>query len=266
MVRSARGCVRILDLYFDEQKPADVSADLIRYMHFSRSVLGATCTPSFTMLLDLSQTPSEMLSKMKNETRYKIRRASERDELSYEYSDGKQRDSILRFADHYDRYASLKRLPKVSRRRYVILAEQNALDLSFVGDAAGEILAASSCIRTSWRVRGLQLAAAFRGTSNPSRRALIGRANRYLRWRDILRFREAGIKTFDFGGWFAGTDDPDKLRVNDWKAEFCGEIVEEFVCEEAVTLKGRIASVAGELRKHLFKMPIRSLKVPSQQE
>jgi hypothetical protein len=240
MILSTRLSVKILDLFFDEPLPAGVQADIVRYVQFSRPVPGMKNASIWTMLLDTTQQPSEMLSKMKNHTRYKLRRA-EKDEFEYEHFNGTDGDSIIRFGDHYDRYASMKGLSTLSRRRYRILADHGALDLSFMLDRCGEILVASSCLLTESRVRGLHLAAAFRGTSDPSRRSLIGRANRYLRWRDILRFRQAGIRTFDFGGWYRGQGDA--VRTNAFKAEFCGDIVEEFMCVQALTLKGRIASL-----------------------
>jgi hypothetical protein len=253
MILSNRMSVRIADLYFDEPAPAGLRADIVRYNQFSRPFAGAAATSSPTMLLDLSQTPEEMLSKMKNHTRYKIRRAADKDNLSYEYSNGKDGKSITRFADHYDRYAALKGLGEVSRPRYEILAAQNALDLSFLCDGSGDILVASSYFVTPAQVRGLHLAAAFRGTSDGSRRSLIGRANRYLRWRDILRFREAGVKVLDFGGWYTGSGDA--VRTNEFKAEFCGEVVERFSCQRAITWKGRLALVAMDWRQLLASKP-----------
>ncbi len=251
MILSNRMSVRIADLYFDEQAPAGLRADIVRYNHFSRPFAGAAATLSRTMLLDLSQTPEEMLSKMKNHTRYKIRRAAEKDHLVYEYSNGKDGKSITRFADHYDRYAAMKGLGKVSRPRYEILAAENALDLAFLCDSSGEILVASSYVVTPARVRGLHLAAAFRGTSDGSRRSLIGRGNRYLRWRDILRFREAGVTVLDFGGWYMGSGDA--VRTNEFKAEFCGEVVDQFSRQEAITWKGRLALVAMDWRQLLAR-------------
>jgi hypothetical protein len=254
MILSNRLKVRIADLYFDESAPDGMHADIVRFNQFSRPAANVNSTPTSTMLLDLSQTPEEMLSKMKSHTRYKIRRASEKDKLVYEYSNGKDGSSIGRFSDHYDHYAAMKGLPRVSRQRYAILAEQDALDLSFMCDESGGILVASSCFVTPARVRGLHLAGAFRGTSDPSRRSLIGRANRYLRWRDILRFREKGIKIFDFGGWYRGTGDA--LRTNEFKAEFCGEVVEQFYWQRAMTLKGRLALAGMDWRQVLARRSV----------
>lgn len=241
--------VRILDLYFDENLPPDVRADLVRYSWYSRAIPGVRSAPVWTMLVDLSQTPEEMLARMKSHTRYKIRRA-EKDRLVYEHADGTDGTSIDVFADHFEKHASFKGLGKISRRRYQILAELGALDLSFIRDEAGAILTASSCLVVPGRVRGMHLGVAFRATSDHARRSMIGRANRYARWRDLLRFRERGVQWFDFGGWYAGTADAARVRINEWKAEFPGTVVQQFCGAQAFTLKGRLVSARDAWRAH----------------
>jgi lipid II:glycine glycyltransferase (peptidoglycan interpeptide bridge formation enzyme) len=62
-------------------------------------------------------------------------------------------------------------------------------------------------------------------------------------WRDMLRFKASGISTFDFGGYYLGSDDEEKLRINGFKEEFGGRVIQEFNCEKALTLKGELASL-----------------------
>jgi len=232
--------VRIVDLYFDEPIPRQRDSDIIRYHQSTAPITGASCTPFCTIVVDLTRSESELFSKMKSHTRYKIRRASERDDLAYEFSSEGKPDTIRRFADHFDRCASLKRLAGVSRQRLSILASHRVLDVSFVRDTAGEVLAASSYLLTPTRVRGLYAGASYRATNDHTRRALIGRANRLLYWRDMLRFKQAGFELFDFGGFYAGEGDAEKLRINEFKLEFGGKILHEFNCAIGVTLKGKI--------------------------
>ncbi len=241
MILSTRNTVRIADLYFDEPMPPGLKVDIVRHNQSSGPVAGAMCTPFSTMLIDLTQSPDEHLSKMKRHTRYKIRRAGEQDDLIYEWTNGDNARLMTEFADHFDRCAEFKQLPKASRRRLEILADAGALDLSFARDKSGDILAVSSYFVSPARVRGLYAAAAFRTTNDPTRRTLIGRANRYVFWQDMLRFRKAGVRLFDFGGYYTGDQDGEKLRVNGFKDEFAGEIVHEFNCERALTLKGKLA-------------------------
>jgi hypothetical protein len=192
------------------------------------------------MIVDLSQTPDQMLRKMKSHTRYKLRRAAEKDQLTYEHTNGREGTSIDLFSDHYDAHAAYKGLPHTSRTRYRILAQAGALDLSFIRDQAGDILSASSCLVLPKRIRGLHLGVAFRAASDPARRSMIGRANRYLRWLDMLRFKNAGVQWFDFGGWYTGSADPSRLRVNEWKAEFAGTVVQEFSGNQPLSFKGQL--------------------------
>jgi lipid II:glycine glycyltransferase (peptidoglycan interpeptide bridge formation enzyme) len=232
--------VRIADLYFGEFMPSELHSDIVRCHQLSTPILGASCTPFCTIVIDLTRPESELFAKLKSHTRYKIRRAAERDGIVYEFSNDGNPEAVRRFADHFDLCASLKRLAAVSRQRLRILASQRVLDLSFVRDAAGEILAASSYLLTPTRVRGLYAGASYRATADHTRRALIGRANRLLYWQDMLRFKRAGVRLFDFGGYYAGTDDAEKLRINEFKLEFGGKILHEFNCAMGVTLKGKV--------------------------
>jgi lipid II:glycine glycyltransferase (peptidoglycan interpeptide bridge formation enzyme) len=252
MILSKRMSVTIADLYFDEALPSGIKLDIVRFNQWPRLVEGATCIPFSTIVLDLSLSTQELLSKMNRATRYQIRRASEKDRLVYEFSNSGHVDMATKFADHFDRCAGLKNLAKASRKRLFILARIGALDVSFVCDNRGEILAATSYIMTPGRARVLYTGAAFRATTDHTRRTVIGRANRYLYWRDILRFKEAGVRIFDFGGYYTGSEDQEKLRVNSFKEGFGGQVLQEYNCRKAVTLKGKAALWAIQGRAHWY--------------
>lgn len=244
MIVSEQFSIRIADLYFDEPKPRLEKVDIFRHNQAAAPVRGASCVSFPTIVIDLAPPVDQLLASMKRDCREKIRRA-EREErkgyLQYEYCNNCDQAWVERFADHFDRCAAVKTLPKASRSRLAILAQNQALDISFVLDFRGEILAASCAVLTPKRTRGLYAAASFRLTSDPTKRSLIGRANRYLMWRDILRFKEAGANLFDFGGYYTGNTDTEKLNINSFKTGFGGEVRTEFNCEECVTLKGAIA-------------------------
>jgi lipid II:glycine glycyltransferase (peptidoglycan interpeptide bridge formation enzyme) len=241
MITSTKSSVRIVDLYYDETANCELKADVVRYNQSPDRKAGGFCTPFHTIVLDLTQSPEALLAGVKSHTRYKIRRAGDKDELDYSYSANPDEEAIRTFADHFDSCGAFKDLPKASRERMRTLADNGALDLSFIRDRSGELLAASSYVVTRGRARGLYAGASYRSTNDPSRRTFIGRANRYLYWRDILRLKESGIRIFDFGGYYAGNEDEEKLRVNGFKEEFGGRVLLEFNCELALTLKGKVA-------------------------
>jgi hypothetical protein len=237
VILSTRMSVRIADFYFDEPAPAGLKADIIRYNQSPVPTPGSDCTPCSTIVVDLSLPQDELFCNLKSHTRQKIRR-TQRDELTYEFSNDGDQDTLVRFADHLNRCRDLKLLPRVGRKRLFILARQKALDLSWVRDQSGEMLCASSYVITPFRVRGLLAGASYRNTTDPTRRTMIGRANRLLYWRDIVRFKEAGFRFFDFGGYYMGSEDQEKLRINGFKEEFGGEVLHEFNCQKGMTVKG----------------------------
>jgi hypothetical protein len=64
-----------------------------------------------------------------------------------------------------------------------------------------------------------------------------------------LRYKEEGLKIFDFGGWYQGPD-PDMLKINEFKRGFGGQVLHEFECEQTLTLKGKVVlAVAAVLDK-----------------
>jgi hypothetical protein len=69
---------------------------------------------------------------------------------------------------------------------------------------------------------------------------MVGRANRYHHWQDIVKFKNLGIATYDLGGWYADTTDPAKININKFKEEFGGELVKHFNCRHGITTKGKL--------------------------
>ena len=54
----------------------------------------------------------------------------------------------------------------------------------------------------------------------------------------MLRHREQGLKSFDFGGWYPGKEDAGLLEANRFKEGFGGRAVRECKCEQIRSLKG----------------------------
>ena len=98
------------------------------------------------------------------------------------------------------------------------------------------------------RVTGLESISLFRQHEDSTIRNMIGRANRYLVWSDILRYQEQGLKLFDFGGWYQGTDQA-MLKINEFKSGFGGQVLQEYQCEQILTFKGWLVLTIANLLK-----------------
>lgn len=77
------------------------------------------------------------------------------------------------------------------------------------------------------RVRLLHSASHFRSLLSSQERALVGRANRFLHYKDMLYFRNKGFSTYDFGGISIDDNDEEQKKIGAFKRGFGGLIVEE---------------------------------------
>ena len=70
--------------------------------------------------------------------------------------------------------------------------------------------------------------------------ARVGRANRWLHWKDMLRFKEMGIERYDWGGLFEDESAPERAGINSFKRDFGGQQVCTYNCTVPTTVRGRI--------------------------
>jgi hypothetical protein len=68
--------------------------------------------------------------------------------------------------------------------------------------------------------------------------AYISKANRLHHWLDVLRFRDEGFAIYDFGGWYAGRENEELLRINRFKESFGGVLVPQYNCDQGLSWKG----------------------------
>ena len=176
---------------------------------------------------------------MNQTTRHQIRRAAAKDELVYGYCEEPTSSLISQFCDFYDRFGLQKGLTGISRAQVQKYAECGVLGLSRM-KAHSETLVWHTYYCSPNRVRCLNLASHFRDSDDNETRNLIGRANRYHHWCDMLKFKADGVSTYDFGGWYNGSEDEAKLRINKFKEGFGGTIVRNFNIESGITLKGKL--------------------------
>ncbi len=239
MIITEKKHIVIADAYCDE-KLNGLRPDVVRYNQCLRPTSGFRYAPFRTLVLDLTKPQAELFEKIDQPTRYKIRRA-EKDGLCTEIFRGEgSAAAATEFCEFYRECASFIGLPPADGLKLKALARRGSLVLSRV-TRDGVVLV--------WHVyyvdgqRGVQLysMAAQRLTSEPTQRQIIGRANRYLHWQDILAFKADGFSTFDFGGWYNGKDDKGLLQINQFKEEFGGENIEVHNSIEGRTILGKLA-------------------------
>ena len=239
------------EVWFDDEPGDTRSADWILYQQRSRPVPGARWKYFFTYVIDLTQTVEQLRANLNTDTAYKIRRARERDKIVCETCNANDPEVLDQFEEMYNAFAATKGLAALDRARVDAMATAGVLDLSVAKDPQGHALVYHANYRDQHRARELYLPSLFRQSSDSAARNLIGRANRYLTWSDILRYKDEALKCFDFGGWYEGND-PGVLKINDFKKGFGGQVLRQYECEQILTLKGWLVLNVAKL---LYRSP-----------
>ena len=174
---------------------------------------------SFTTFhIDLTRDPEAIQADMQKTVRYKIRRA-EGESLLWQ-ADIDPRD----FTAFHEVFARGKGIEGIDMPR--IASFGPALVLTRV-TREGQILSQHAHLVDEQESRA-RLVYSSSGRFEGVDAALVGRANRWCHWKDMLHFKERGIRTYDLGGYAPRTKDPTLEGINDFKIGFGGrEIAEE---------------------------------------
>jgi hypothetical protein len=210
---------RVEEFWFDEPVPERGVDVALLYQRATIAQL-ATSSNKHTLAVDLTRTSEQLLAEMHPDTRYKIRRAQARDALDFQSPACPDEAQLQAFHAFFARFASDKRLPAVSLQYLRAANTAGALRLSGMAHQ-GEALVWHTHLVIGQRARLWHSASQYRGQDTP-RRNLIGRANRLLHWLEMQSFRASGATLYDFGGWYAGQDDEQRLRINRFKEGFGG--------------------------------------------
>jgi lipid II:glycine glycyltransferase (peptidoglycan interpeptide bridge formation enzyme) len=225
------------EVWFDEEPPRDAGVDILVYRQRAAPIADARTTPFLTMVTDLSVEEGAIAEKFGKDCRYKIRRAETKDGLSMEFiTDPESR--LDEFRAFYDAFARQKSVAPSYHQWLVAACKACQLVLTSAtrnGEAlvwhAYLICGKAACLEYT--------GSCFRNKENDYR-ALVGRANRWLHWREMLRFKEMGITRYDWGGLFEDESVPERAGINQFKKDFGGQPVRTYDCTVPVTRKGRI--------------------------
>lgn len=237
MIRLQGRAVVYGELWFDEEPPNPAGVDVLVY-RCRRTPIPNARTEIFSSLhSDLTAAPDAITAAFHEGCRYQIRRADSRDRLQHEVIP-EASDTLEEFSDFYDGFARQKGLWLADRHWLARAAAERQLVLSCVS-RDGERLVWHAHLRSGRTVRLASSASGFRGMDN-EHRSLVGRANRWLHWRDMLFFKETGIECYDWGGVFADESTPEREGINRFKRMFGGQLAVSYDSTVPVSLRGRV--------------------------
>jgi len=121
------------------------------------------------------------------------------------------------------------------------LVASSRFDLSVSRNADGEILSWHAYVRTQGRARLHTTISDMDPARGHDWNTTVGRANRLHHWQDMLRFKAAGMHTYDFGGVYRGSDDQEQINIARFKQLFGGAFADTYDAVLPLTMKGRMA-------------------------
>ena len=246
------------EVWFDN-KANGASVDWILYRNRSAPVAGARSRNFYTRLIDLTKSKEDLLGEMEPKTVAKIK-AAEQENLSCEWSNLTHGIILDEIEVMWNRSIEAKRRWGMLNRTWLgEMISARAVELAAARDASGGLLVYAGILRDKHRVQQLMSVSPTKATLTPAIRAQTNRASCFLLWKTMLRLKEQGIRYFDFGGWYPGTDDIQLLGANAYKKSFGGQVVREYECEQIVTLKGWMVLTAARLLERARQFRSRNL-------
>jgi hypothetical protein len=170
----------------------------------------------FTKIIDLSQGEDKIFSNFQKNTRYEINRAK-KEGIIFNIE-----DNLEQFVKFYNLFAASKKIEPTSiealgtYENYLIITKA-------IQDNRILVMHALLIDEEEKRARGLMSASLCPYDDNHDQRSLIGRANRFLWFADMLFFKERNFKILDAGGYDSLTE------VNKFKDSFGGILLEESI-------------------------------------
>ena len=197
------------------------------------------CREKYSLINDLTKDEEVIYDAIDKQTRYEIRRAENKDELSIKfYNSAEITEDILRDVQKfYNNFTAQKKLKSKCDIELLKKAQkQNNLVVSCAIDKDGNTLVWHVYLADDKICRLLYSCSLYRNNDTQFRN-LVGRANRLLHYKDMLSFKAAGLEKMDWGGI---SEREEIKNITAFKKEFGGEPITYYDYRRAYTFFGKI--------------------------
>lgn len=191
-----------------------------------------------TLFIDLRKDVNELFSELHKNTRAKITKA-QKDKLNFIHFSPPTDEQIQELSLFYDEFAKAKGIRRSNKNKMRALRDRNALVISLVSDHDNRPLCYHAYAADGTRAT-LLYSASRRFSKDSAERNLVGRANRYLHWQDIVYFKDKGYLTYDFCGFDKDSKDPQVANISQFKKGFGGKEWVEYKFYRARSFFGKL--------------------------
>ncbi|HHJ10648.1 MAG TPA: hypothetical protein ENK25_07120 [Bacteroidetes bacterium] len=177
--------------------------------------------PKYTKLINIAD--NRFTESFNKNTRWGIRKAIKSDIIC------ETTNHLPSFIAAYNAFNKHRKLEgTITEKKLKIYGDALIVRMAYQKDSPIVVYHSYLLDRSIQRVRALHsVSNSWNPELNNEERSLIGCANRYLHYQDMLFFREQGFVTYDFGGYAYQTTDESLRGINNFKDSFGGILVEE---------------------------------------
>lgn len=197
-------------------------ADIHYYLQSPQNV-GNALQDFYTLLIDLQQPEEEIRSGIYHRTLAEINSFISNQHFQHKILFPVPGKELKDFIKRFDSFAEEKKIRKAEVQRLKAYNTAGILAISFIRQNE-KVLCINFYRLTQERATNLH-SFTVKGNFGSSH---LGRAHRTLHWLDILAFKKEKVSAYDFGGWYAGTNDKDLLNINAFKEQFTKHKVKEY--------------------------------------
>lgn len=230
----------ICNRYFVNKEVPSTTQDILT--GFSHALINIDGTqPLQTVYIDLLKSEEVLFSEIDKENRRQIRKA-EKQQMEFVVLEQPTAFDLKNFQRFYNRHAKLKHTYKCNSfhlKTMTKLAGMGGLAFTYMTDVSHTHIYCYRVYVTDGEISmTLYSASNIHLKKSPEMRRQLSEANRYLIWKNIMRFKRKGVKIVDMGGL---TDEP---TIRKFKTGFGGETVTVYSGYTAASIIGKIILVA----------------------
>jgi len=256
-IRSTRwgGRIQAIESWFDDDPLSKAGHDIWISHQRSRPISRWSWHYRYTLLVDLGLSAEALLAGMNRTTAREVRKGETKDGFTCVFIPAPTEADLEAFAQAFDANPNTPEQPPMDRERMRELHRAGFLHFSEARSADGTVLVRHGvlCHRRSGIAQPYYQVSSYHQVVDPAQANTIGRANRWLYYREFLYFKAEGYHTYDLNGWYTGVDDEKRLKINQFKEGFRGRIWCGYDCEVAISLRGWFYVVFKTLKRWLFQ-------------
>jgi lipid II:glycine glycyltransferase (peptidoglycan interpeptide bridge formation enzyme) len=177
----------------------------------------------FTKIINLSQKKEGIFDKFKKNTRYEINKAKKKGVIS------KVEDDLEEFVIFYNLFAQSKNRQTLNIEQYSKNYKDNIIITKASYKGTNLVMHSYLIDKNGKRVRLFNSASSYGMASDTDKVKLIGMANRFLHFADMIFFKESNYEIYDLGGYNIELKDDKLNAINQFKDSFGGDLLEESV-------------------------------------